>query len=207
MIRVVQQPRPADFDTLVEQPGRELLEELREQRGGTLEGLVRDDLKPVWRAGSALLGDSYRWICAYAAMRISRTTGQPSVDHFAPKSSAPELAYEWTNYRLACQLMNARKRDYLDVLDPFEIHDDWFELDLDTYLLQPGEDLPVHTAQRVLDTIRRLKLNEREEHVEERRVYVKAALAGETSPAWLRTNAPFIYKELVRLGRISAASN
>lgn len=54
----------------------------------------------------------------------------PTVDHMVAKSRAWNLVYEWKNYRLACHLMNARKNDLGSVLDPFEVVNNWFELEL-----------------------------------------------------------------------------
>ena len=46
------------------------------------------------------------------------------------KSMRWDQVYEWANYRLACSLMNARKDAIASVLDPFEIEDGWFALEL-----------------------------------------------------------------------------
>ena len=50
------------------------------------------------------------------------------MEHFAPKKKHPDHAYIWENYRLVCTVMNSRKRDFENVLDPFEVEDGWFQI-------------------------------------------------------------------------------
>jgi len=45
--------------------------------------------------------EAYDGVCAYTGMRMHRVLSDPTIDHFVPKSKRPDLAYEWTNYRLA----------------------------------------------------------------------------------------------------------
>ena len=90
-----------------------------------------------------------------------------------PKSTAWDQAYEWDNYRLACSLMNSRKGDAVSVLDPFDVEDGWFVLELVAFQVLPAHDLADPTAAAVEDTIDRLRLNDeeccgaREEYAEE----------------------------------------
>lgn len=58
--------------------------------------------------------------------------------------------------------MNARKRDFEDVLDPFEIEDGWFVLDLSMLQIKPAEHLDAAMRARVEATIERLGLNDQE---------------------------------------------
>ena len=64
---------------------------------------------------------------------IPPVTGGRSVEHFAPKKKHRDFAYEWDNHRLVCSVMNSRKRDFEDVLDP---------------LLCPGSRRRLFKAQR-----------------------------------------------------------
>ena len=90
-----------------------------------------------------------------------------------PKSKEWDQVYEWHNYRLACSLMNARKGDAASVLDPFEVEDGWFLLELVAFQVLPADDLDDPTAVAVEDTIKRLGLNDgeccdaREEYAED----------------------------------------
>lgn len=103
MIPVDPQPVPDDFDEKVRQPGLRFLQENPDASAS--------NLKPTWRACLDDLHEAYDGICAYLCIYIARVL-LPTTDHFVCKS-APEhgrhLAYEWTNYRLACSLMNSRK--------------------------------------------------------------------------------------------------
>jgi hypothetical protein len=47
------------------------------------------------------------------------------------KHNYPELAYEWSNYRHAIGRVNGCKGNLDDlVLDPFEVEDDWFAIQI-----------------------------------------------------------------------------
>ncbi|MBZ4419763.1 hypothetical protein [Myxococcus sp. RHSTA-1-4] len=187
MIPVQPQPEPPDFDACVRQPGREEL--------ASLEG----ELRPHWRRCATQLWDAYRGVCAYSCIHIPRGTGGVSVDHMLPKSKRRELAYEWRNYRLACVRMNARKNDLEDVLDPFEVRDGWFALELSTLEVIPGDGLPEELRQRVQATIDRLDLNDNE-FVRARTAYYDDFRNQDVSFRFLQKRFPFLARELVRQG-------
>ena len=106
--------------------------------------------------------ESYDRICSYLCLYIPHGTGAPSVDHMIAKSIRWDQVYEWRNYRLACSLMNARKGAVAGVLDPFDIEDGWFALELYEFQVLPGEALSPDVATRVDVTIDRLRLNDLE---------------------------------------------
>ena len=113
---------------------------------------------PYWQDCLDDLHDAYDGICAYYCFYIERAT-LPHVDHFVAKSGDGEdLAYEWKNYRLACGHANARKNEFPDVLDPAQIEDGWFQLDLLTLEVHADPRLPPAVWRRVEDTIVRLEL-------------------------------------------------
>ncbi|NNB90903.1 HNH endonuclease [Corallococcus exiguus] len=188
MIHVDPQPEPADFDARVRQKGHEDLQ-------GT------DELRPHWRHCSLQLWKAYRGICAYSCLYIPRGTGALTVDHLLPKSKQRALAYEWSNYRLACNRMNARKNAFEDVLDPFEVQDGWFALELSTLQVIPGAGLSASMQQRVQDTIDRLDLND-EEFLEARTSWYDEYRQGAFNFDFLRRHFPFLAKELVRQGLV-----
>lgn len=187
MIRVVPQPEPDQFDAQVRQPGRAAV------AAGT------KPLPDLWRRCLPELWKRYHGVCAYACFYIPRVTGGDSVEHFAPKSAHPELAYEWSNYRLVCSLMNSRKREFEDVLDPFEVADGWFELEFVTFHVKPTEGLHAELQTRVVDTIGRLSLNDdecrdaRAEHYEDYQCGVPYHFLCKVSP--------FVAREIARQGR------
>jgi hypothetical protein len=121
--------------------------------------------------------------------------GAASVDHMLPKSVDWREIYEWRNYRLACSLMNSRKNAYQDVLDPFEIGDDWFRLELVGYQVVPAPGLPAEIRDQVQATIDRLDLNDHE-CLKLREEYAQAFHQGDISLAHLRRRAPFLAREI-----------
>ena len=190
MIHVEPQREPLDFDAKVRQPG---LIDLASPDG---------ELRPHWRHCALQLWEAYRGICAYSATYIPLGTGARSVDHFLPKSKRRALAYEWSNYRLACDRMNARKNDLDDVLDPFEVQDGWFMLELTTLQVVPGRGLPEDLNRRVQETIDRLDLNDAE-FTRQRAEYYDLFQKGEVQFSYIRRRSPFLAKELVRQGLVS----
>jgi hypothetical protein len=185
VIHVEPQPEPPDFDAKVRQPGRVDL--------ATPEGKLR----PLWRHCATQLWEAYKGVCAYSSLHIPRGTGSISADHLLPKSKRRELAYEWSNYRLACGRMNSRKNDYEDVLDPFEVQDGWFALELSTLEVIPGDGLSESLRAQVQKTIERLDLND-DEFVQAREGYYSAWRDGDMTFRLLRKSCPFLAKELVR---------
>lgn len=150
MIRVEAQPEPEDFDVKVRAPGRIAI----------AEGM--DPLPPYWRQALMQLHQAYGGICAYLCIRIPRGVGARSTDHFVAKSTDPGLVYEWSNYRLACSLMNSRKGIFTGILDPFEIEDGWFVLELSGLQVLPNPVLREDLRLTVQNTIDQLDLNDPE---------------------------------------------
>jgi hypothetical protein len=215
MIPVNPAPIPLSFDAAVRDRGLRALAELvgepppKPRRKGRpfkkiadrREDIPPNKLPPYWTHALDDLMEAYQRICAYSCFPIHPVTGARSVDHMAPKSRAWDRVYEWSNYRLACSLLNARKRDFTDVLDPFEVRDGWFVLELVGFQVLPAEGLPAVTAQRVESTIHRLGLNEpaftttRERHWSN---YIN----GHVSFEILLEESPFVARELHRQGRL-----
>jgi hypothetical protein len=187
VIHVEPQPEPPDFDAKVRQPGR------------TGVASSEGELRPLWRHCATQLWEAYKGVCAYSSLHIPRGTGAISVDHLLPKSKRRELAYEWSNYRLACVRMNARKNALEDVLDPFEVQDGWFALELSTLEVIPGEGLTESLRAQVQMTIDRLDLND-DEFVRAREAHYMAWREGDMKLRLLRKYCPFLAKELLRQG-------
>ena len=222
MIPVALATEPPRFEQTVRAPGLRALAEMvgkapaqprtkgrafkqRKDRGGVL--ISREDALPstefpaYWTEVLDDLMDLYNEVCAYSCFRIHPVTGGRSVDHMAPKSLAWDRVYEWDNYCLCCSLMNANKGAFDDVLDPFEVEDGWFVLELVGYQVLPAKGLDEARASRVKATIDRLKLNSprcrktREEHVQD---YID----GDVSFGVLLRESPFVAAELRRQGRL-----
>lgn len=223
MIRVAAAPEPEGFHLRVRVPGRRAIAEMcgkappfpreggrpfaqRRRAAGNdaplitaEEDLPFDAFQPYWTSCLAELKDAYAHVCAYSCFRIHPVTGAASVDHFAAKSRAWDRVYEWDNYRLACTRMNARKRDFGDVLDPFDVDDEWFQLDLVGFQVLAAFGLPIELARRVEGTIERLGLDDfRADRERDAVTYWD----GDVSLAWLRRESPFVARELARQGRL-----
>jgi hypothetical protein len=224
MMRVEPQPEPRppgfDFDKEVRQPGLSALAELTgnaptiqrpgpriAKRADTIEDLdpqvVRD--YAYWTRALAALHEAYRGVCAYSCFYIEPLSG-PTVDHFVAITKTLREAYEWRNYRLAFALMNACKGAFADVLDPFEVQDGWFVLDLDTLDVEPGAGLEPDLTDRVLATCRRLQLNGSECKKMRRdffNLYWSSQSPERPIPLWfLEMKAPFLAREMRRQGRV-----
>jgi len=145
---------------------------------------------------------AYDRICAYVCVYIPPVTGQPSVDHMMPKSRAWNHVYEWSNYRLACALMNSRKGATTEVLDPFEVGEGWFELELVGFQVLPGAGLEREMCEKVEKTIRLLGLNDGDCR-DLRASWAETYWDGEIAYTHLTRRAPFVARELRRQGRLN----
>ena len=210
MIRVYPAPEPFDFDERVRQPGQQLLDELTGHtvtrpgpkradagRYATVHDIPTARLTDYWTRCLDDLHEQYAGVCAYSALHINEVIGARTVDHWLPKSRHQHLAYEWSNYRLASALMNTRKGDREDLLDPFTVGDDWFSLSCVTGELTPNPTLDPDTQAQVQRTIDALDLNDRR-CCDARTRYVTDYLNGEVTLRFVMRNAPHVASELIR---------
>lgn len=189
LIPVTSQPQPANFEATVGIPGRDFLR--RNPTPATFKG------SEFWKLCLDDLRTAYRGICAYCCLWVPSLC---SVDHFAPKSSSPHLAYEWSNYRLAHQKVNSYKGNSTDVLDPFHIQEGWFILDFSNCFVKPNPTTPQPVQDQVTNTIAILRLNTDETLVQSRFFIVRAYSKGRCDMDFLDECYPFIATELKRQG-------
>jgi len=189
VIRVTRRVEYADFDVQVRQPGLVFLGNTPNPNSAQFKK------KNYWSRALPELHAAYSGICAYTAMYIP---DRGSVDHFHPKKLFPNLAYEWDNYRLANGRINSTKGDSQDVLDPFEIEDEWFHLDLPSCLIKPAPELEKETRTRVKATINTLRLNADDVYVNERLQILLLLAKHFITMQFLQQRYPFLYKEIVR---------
>ncbi len=213
MVRVQPTDEPGTFDATVRQPGLRALAEMVGEPSGRTVGrkfkkiaATRDEIPagafpPYWREAIDDLLSSYKRLCAYLCLYIPRGTGAPSVDHMLAKSTKWDRVYEWNNYRLACSLMNSRKGAAAEVLDPFEIEDGWFALELVEFQLVPREGIPTEIVRATVDTIDRLRLNDRE-CCDAREEFAVDYWKGHIDLDYLTRHALFVARELRRQGRL-----
>jgi hypothetical protein len=215
MIRVHLAPEPSTFDAEVRQPGLNALAELvgepsrvrtgpkRPKIADRREDIRSKDFPTYWREALPDLLTAYHRICAYTALYIHRITGAQSVDHMAAKSSHWRDVYEWNNYRLACARVNSRK-GVKSPLDPFEIEDGWFELELVDYQVIPGAGVQEPLRTQVRATIHDLHLNDPNQCLA-RADYADEYLARHTTLDYLERRAPFVARELRRQNKLHPA--
>lgn len=216
MIHIDPATEPDNFDAIVRQPGlnalAELVGELTVARRGPKRKKIadrREDIPPdllpsFWREANEDLLRAYHRICAYTSLYIPRVTGAPSVDHMFAKSVDWRHVYEWSNYRLACALVNSNKGTRAP-LDPFEIKDEWFALELVGYQVLPGEFVTGSLWDQVDETINKiLHLNDLDFRLA-RGEYADDYLAGAIRYDHLERHAPFVARELRRQGKLLPA--
>ena len=145
------------------------------------------------------LHQAYSGICAYLGVHFERVMGAGSVDHFIAKSADAGLAYEWSNYRLACSTMNSRKREFSDVLDPFYLAPGLFRLQLSTGHIYPNPHLAAEPMRLIEQTIERLGLDDplcRDLRANWYQEYIEYNLPAD----YLQQKSPFVWYEANRQG-------
>jgi hypothetical protein len=199
VIRVQKQRQPRAFKRLVGDPGKKFLASTPKPSSADYKN------HEYWRRVSRQLYDGYRKICAFSCHFIASDTGLQTVEHFKSKVAYPDKAYSWSNYRLVCGLLNGRKGEFEDVLDPFTIEDGWFVLDFPGTVVKPSGSLSTVRRRKVEATIQRLGLNHDESCIESRQYWLDAycqfAQNDEaTAFEYLSDYAPFLARELNRQG-------
>jgi hypothetical protein len=106
-------------------------------------------------------------------------------------------------YRLASALLNTRKGVVGSILDPFEIEDGVFQIDLDDYQVVPKPGLGTELADKIEHTIRTLGLNDAA-CLKARGEYIEGYRSEDTSFRYVERRAPFIARELRRQGKLRA---
>lgn len=143
---------PPDFDNNVRVPGNKFLQSLgRAPKAKDWNG------KDFWNKAKPALKSCFRNRCAYCASWINKG---PEVDHFKGKSGFPNLAYEWTNYRLACGPDNKSKPRTREVLDPLDIKENWFRVNFNTGMVSSTNEVPPEFKQLASDFIKEFELND-----------------------------------------------
>lgn len=188
MIPLVLQPEPATFDSTVRRPGQAFL---RRVPHPTSEQFKR---KAYWKEALPSLKTTYRSICAYSSCWVPSSC---SVDHFHPKTTHPQLAYEWSNYRLADAKINNNKSNSNQVLDPFHIQTGWFVLDIATLWVTPEPTLQKAVFEAVETTIKVLRLND-DDWVQMRFEILRQYRDRECTIGFLQRYYPFMASEITR---------
>jgi hypothetical protein len=199
VIPVQAKPEPADFDTKVRAKGT------RSMRAKGIDAAVPlpkgKKLSPFWRNCLDDLYREYNQTCAYLAVHFERAAGGGTVDHFVAKSKLPSQAYEWANFRLASAIVNSRKCDFDDVLDPFTLGLDWFHLELVTGQIYPNPKIDPADQVRVGQAIDRIGLDDPINR-EMRARHFQDYCRGDYTADFLRRRSPLVFLEAERQGLI-----
>lgn len=198
MIHVNEQPEPDRFDADVRQPGHAFL--------ATTRTPTKEQWKShsYWRRVKEELYTAYDHICSYSCHWIPADTGFRTCEHFVAKEPHPELAYEWSNYRLVCGTLNGRKGNRENVLDPFRVQDGWFVIRFPSLIVCPDHNLPSELVQRVLATIQALQLNDEGTCLKARSDWLREycslwrRTSADVAMRFLQKRAPFLSRELQR---------
>jgi len=195
MIPVKEQPEPADFDEDVRKKGQKWLQDKKIPANQAVpKGTT---LSPYWRKCLDDLYDAYDQTCAYLCVFLERAVGAVTTEHFVAKSQEAGLAYEWSNFRLACSMINSRKGVFQDVLDPFEIQPNMFRLELITGRIYASPELSPGDCDAVNDTIGRLKLDGAMNRAMRTRHYGDY-IDREITESYLKRMSPFVWHEASR---------
>lgn len=197
MIPVQLKAEPATFNNSVRQPGKAFLNTNPTPTSKEFQKNAH------WKKSAQDLHAAYSGICAYTCFYLAP---YGSTDHFLPKSSHPNEAYEWNNYRLCSHRVNGYKGDSTDVIDPFVVQPGWFVLDVPSCLVKPGDGLSDVVTAQVEATIKRLRLNDDDYFVQERCDLMVDFAIGAVSLVHLTKRYPFLAAEITRQGLQTTAA-
>jgi hypothetical protein len=87
-----------------------------------------------------------------------------------------------------------------DILDPFQVQDDWFHMDIPACLLKPNPALGNDLRSKIAGTINSLRLNQDDNYVQERCNILMDYTRGDITIGFLGRRYPFLAKEVNRQG-------
>jgi hypothetical protein len=149
-------------------------------------------IKDYWSGHRSDLARAAKHLCAYGAMFEPNGT----VDHFVPSSRSSAMAYEWRNFRFATGILNSKKSDALDLLDPFEVKDGWFELLLPSLQLTITDQVPPRLRAKAQQTLRILGLQDHETLIRQRYIWYEQFATGKISVDALESFAPLLARAI-----------
>lgn len=188
MIRFEARPAPEGFVERVQQRGAVWL--TANERG-----------RPPahWIEFRSQLADAYGSLCAYGAMYEPVGT----VDHFISVDEDRSKAYDWSNYRFASAWLNSSKQALRSsqLLDPFAVQNEWFEVQLPSMQLVLTEHVPDEWRERAQFMLDRLHLAHDERVVRQRREWFRMYEEHGLTLDELAKKAPLIAAAIKKKGR------
>jgi hypothetical protein len=163
-----------------------------------------DRPRDYWSPFRGHLADGFRNLCGYSAMYEPVGT----VDHFVSCDEDRSRTYDWHNYRFASGWLNSSKQGLRakDVLDPFEVGDDWFEILLPSLELVATDAVPPLFRERAKLMLDRLHLAKDVRVMRQRRAWYRRFTAGKMSLELLHELAPLIARAVVKQQAAQGAS-
>lgn len=184
MMRFNPPPEPSDFDEKARQLGNNWLSKNPDPKKRP---------KDYWSPFKSYLADGFGNLCGYSAMYEPVGT----VDHYLSCENHRHLAYEWSNYRFASAWINSSKGTVDDqVLDPFQVGDDWFEILLPSLQLVLTDAVPPHERQKAEFTLQRLHLRDDERVIRQRQAWYQLYLEGNITLQGLEKKASLIARAI-----------
>ena len=179
MMRFTLKTKPINFLEEVERPGKAWL--LANPTGRP---------KDLWSPFRPQLASAFENLCAYSAMIDLVGT----VDHFVSCNEDRNQAYDWANYRYSSGWLNSSKTRLraAQILDPFQVENDWFEILLPSLQLVLTDRLP-HGIKPVAEfVLKRLHLQDDERVIRQRRAWYEMYQNSKISLSGLADVAPLI---------------
>ena len=154
MIRVESTDEPDSFDDCVRTLGNEWLSIIRGNGITEFELLKFPD---HWLDVRAELKSVFKNRCGYSATIVP---GPGEVDHYIAKTSSPDQAYEWSNYRFSSSDINKKKGTHNDkILDPFKIHNGWLRMNEASFEIEITKNMPFAFHEQAQFTLDKLGIN------------------------------------------------
>jgi hypothetical protein len=120
-----------------------------------------------------------------------------TIDHYLSKKNRPDLTYEWSNYRYCTRQVNSLKGNYDDrVLDPFEVQDDWFEIQIPSLQMLLTDKVPPDQREKAEFTLRQLQLQDSEWIIDHRADYYDDYCDGKITLELIDRDAPLLAKAI-----------
>ncbi len=190
MIRFEPQPPPRGFAERVAQRGAAWLAANEAGR-----------LPAYWQELRHELADAFNSLCAYGAMYEPVGT----VDHFVSVDEDRAKAYDWSNYRFASAWLNSSKQALrsTQLLDPFVVQDDWFEVQLPSLQLGLTEHVPVEWRERAQFMLDRMHLAHDERILRQRREWFRMYQEHGITLHELAKKAPLIARAIAKRDQLT----
>jgi hypothetical protein len=151
--------------------------------------------RDYWSPFKRDLANGFRHLCGYSVMYEPNAT----VDHFLSCANYRHLAYEWSNYRYATGWINSSKKNLDDqILDPFEVEDNWFEILLPSLQLVLTDQVPPSHRTKAEFTLKRLGLDRNERVMRLREEWFNMYQNGEINFEGLMKKAPLIARAITK---------